>query len=404
MQRLAKKTAVVSHVLPPSPSGQSVMLMRVLEEIDPRDYVLITSAPEPATDGDEAPALPAPCYRISPAAPLTFRWPRALGPVRGIVSVVANVLRRAAEIARIVRRERCESIVACTGDLYDLPAAYVASRVLGIGFHPYVFDDYVYQWPASASRRVAERIAPYVMRGADSVIVPNEFLRDEYRRRYHIMPVIVRNPIARPAVGARVANEGSARSRGQRIVYTGAVYHAHFDAFRNLVAALALLADPRFRLHVYTANTQDELRAAGIEGPVVTHPHQPPERMDGIHDAADMLFLPLAFHSTIPEVIRTSAPGKIGEYLASGRPILVHAPADSFVAWYFRTHECGMVVDELSPERMAAALRRLDEDGALRERLVHNARERARLDFDPVASRAAFMHAISLNSARAQDA
>jgi hypothetical protein len=49
---------------------------------------------------------------------------------------------------------------------------------------------------------------------------------------------------------------------------------------------------------------------------VVRHPHIPQSRVAAILRQADVLFLPLAFRSPIQEVIRTSAPGKMGEYLA----------------------------------------------------------------------------------------
>jgi glycosyltransferase involved in cell wall biosynthesis len=105
---------------------------------------------------------------------------------------------------------------------------------------------------------------------------------------------------------------------------------------------------------------------------------------------ADLLFLPLAFDSPYPVLINTSCPSKMGEYLASGRPVLVHAPAGSFVAWYFKKYECGLVVDEPDPAKLAAAVGRLLTDNDLRRRLGHRARERARADFSVPVARATF--------------
>ena len=85
--------------------------------------------------------------------------------------------------------------------------------------------------------------------------------------------------------------------------------------------------------------------------------------------------------SPYPEVMRTSAPGKMGEYLAAQRPILVHAPSDSFLAWYFREYECGLVVDEGDPKKLARAIERISTDAALRQRLSARAWERAQCDF-----------------------
>jgi glycosyltransferase involved in cell wall biosynthesis len=84
-------------------------------------------------------------------------------------------------------------------------------------------------------------------------------------------------------------------------------------------------------------------------------------------------------------------PGKMGEYLASGRPILVHAPADSFIAWYFRHHECGLVVDENDPARLAQAIDSLLNDADLRKTIGARARDRAIADFDQVKEQARFI-------------
>ena len=101
---------------------------------------------------------------------------------------------------------------------------------------------------------------------------------------------------------------------------------------------------------------------------------------------ADILFLPLAFDCPAPDVVRSALPGKFPEYLASGRPILVHAPADSFVAWYCRQHHCAAVVDEPDTRALADGLHRLISDGNFRRAIIRAALCRARKDFDPEVS------------------
>src|SRR5262249_24872683 len=154
------------------------------------------------------------------------------------------------------------------------------------------------------------------------------------------------------------------------------------DAFINLVTAMLNLPDTGLTLQLYTSARPDELERLGLRGPLEIHEQVPACQAAALQCRADILFLPLAFASPYPEVIDTSAPGKRGELLASGRPVLVHAPATSFVSWYFRTHDCGLVVDRPDPGLLASALRQLLTDAGLRQRLVHNAQTRARLDFD----------------------
>ena len=57
----------------------------------------------------------------------------------------------------------------------------------------------------------------------------------------------------------------------------------------------------------------------------------------------------------------------------SQRPILLHTPGDYFIARFYRQWDCGLVVDDPSPEALAAGLRSIGSDEELRARLVRNA-------------------------------
>jgi len=305
------------------------------------------------------------------------------------------------QIARIIRAERCEAVVACSGgfDLLDIPAAHYASRLAGVRFYPYYFDDYALQWQGpngwrpEVGRQVARRLEARFIADAAAVIVPNEFMADSLEQRYGCKTALVRNAL--DLASFEPSSDASEPRRGDigadiRIVYTGAIYSAHYDSFRTLLAAIALLPGRNVKLHLYTAQSPEELAAQGILGPVTFHPHEAASAMPRIQRAADILFLPLALHSPYPELIRTAAPGKSGEYLASGRPILVQAPADSFVAWYFRKHDCGLVSDSSNPAMLVKHLQAILDDSALRQRLTANALQRAAMDFDLTRARRAF--------------
>jgi glycosyltransferase involved in cell wall biosynthesis len=155
-------------------------------------------------------------------------------------------------------------------------------------------------------------------------------------------------------------------------------------------------------LHIYTALPLEFLEANGIRGPVVIHEHVANDRVPAIQKEADVLFLPLAFHSPYPEIIRTSAPGKTGEYLAAGRPVLVHAPPDSFISWYFRHHDCGTVVDRNDPAEVEQALRRILSDAELRRRVSEHARRQAVADFTVEKARAVFYDLLKLERSNRQ--
>jgi glycosyltransferase involved in cell wall biosynthesis len=389
------RVAIVSHILPPTWSGQAMILARLLRGFSTDDYVLVRTMNLSFVDDDayEQP-LPAKTFRL----PETFvpAGPGASWGRLGARSLARTLWSRARGIVRIVRRERCSAVVACSGgDMLDIPAGWLGARLARVPYYPYFFDRWSQQSMGSPERRrFAERWERRIVAGADAVIVPNEFLARELEHSLGARTAVVHNACAVPDdVGA----PPPARDPAQ-IAYTGAVYAANHDTFRNLIASLSRL--PRAsRIDIYTAQTAADLETAGIVGPVRRHAHLPADEIRRVQADADILFLPLAFDSPFPSLIRTSSPGKMGEYLAAGRPILVHAPPDSFIADYFRRHGCGVVVDRLDPDELARRLDELLTDDALRHRVSAAARARALADFDIRCARAEFARTLGLDVA-----
>lgn len=386
-----KKFALVSAALPPSQSGQSTVLFHLLKNLDPRRYCLITQknihlySIKPRCSEK----LPAHYYFFHPDYQIVRGFIRLASLVRSKTLLDCALKIRVRQIKKILRMEQCDVIIACTGDLFDPPAAFIASKELGIPLILYSFDYYSFQGDDPVLRSFAQAYEQDLLRAAQ-VIVPNECMRKEYRDHYGIDTTIIHNPfdIEEYEKLAREADEkNSSGTQEKTIVYTGAIYDAHYDAFRNLVAAIPLSGNP-VRLHLYTPQSPYHLVENNITGPVVEiHKAQPAAAIPAIQQSADILFLPLSFNPQLQEMIRTSAPGKMGEYLASGRPILVHAPKDSFVSRYFTKYNCGLVVDENSPEQLARAIDRLLRDTDLCREITHNAYERAKNDFDINAAR-----------------
>jgi glycosyltransferase involved in cell wall biosynthesis len=375
------KVAWVSNILPPSHTAHAAIIHRLLRDRDPRSYVLLSARDYGSEGGDEWSArLPGTYYRIR-----TFRLERGYRFGMSYVRVRLNLLldlQRVLVIARILRRERCDAVVACTGgdEISDFAASYLASRMLRIPFYAYLLDQFSHMVNFGMGTSILRHLEPAMMKNAAVVIVPNELLADDVRRQFGVEPVILHNPcdLAPYEQGPRERPEGGEC----RIVYTGEVGRLHLSAFRNLLQAIESLDPPGATLHLYT------MRKPDLRGPVVFHGQRALAEMPAVQTAADILFLPLALDSEHPNIIRTAAPGKMGEYLAARRPILVHAPADSFLAWYFRRYECGLVVDRNEPEEVAHALRRIIADAALRRAMAERAWERAQADFSADRARA----------------
>lgn len=377
--------ALVSLGLPPSQSGQSLVLYHLLKDIEPDQYSLITQKNFHlyGSQGNGSSHLPGTYHYINPDYQVIRGILRFASTARstGILNSLLKV--RIHQLRRIICQERSEAVIACTGDLFDPPAAYQVSKSLDIPYILYAFDHYSHQWMPPLLHAFARKQEEQLILGAAEIIVPNEFLRREYRRTYDVEATILHNPCDLSRYQASPEHDRADTEKEITILYTGAIYEAHYDAFQNLIQALHTLGRPEVRLHIYTPQSESRLRANNISGEYVTyHKNQPIFMMPEIQQRASILFLPLAFNSPYPEIVKTASPGKIGELLAAKRPVLVHAPADSFVSWYFNQHSCGLVVSENDPVELAKGIERLVSDQELQQNLGMAAYARAKEDFD----------------------
>lgn len=416
-----KKFAVVSHILPPSPSGQSMVLYHMLRTLPADRYVLISTEDYANLNSvryEAFPELPAESYlldkpdvdgtrlmrmlrTVDPDRPLWTR--RLLRPlwvvygfirrqIRALLAYRMMVEAYAQQIERIVKETGCEGVLACTGNLFDLPGAYVASKRCNVPLLVYVFDDYRYQ-NAGINRVLGIFAEARVSKGARGIIAINHFLQRQLESRYGVNSSVIHNSTELPDLHALDSfPENILDHSTTNIVYTGAVYQAQFDAFRNLVQAVSSLKRDDVRLHIFTSQPPEMLTENGIVGDfVVYHPHIEHEKIAHAQREADILFLPLAFRTNIQKLLVTSLPGKMSEYLAVGRPILVHVPSDTFVSWYFREHQCGVVVDEDNPTLLSNALDGLLNDPDKQQRVAERARQQAEQDFEVSQAQAQFV-------------
>lgn len=401
------KLAILSHTLPPNSNGQAIMLGRLLENLDYDDAILI------AENRPETEALACAANRLRMGyfiLPPDPRLPVPRLPILRLVVAVINeclaIVFRAWRTTQIVRRERCGTIVACTGRWHEMPIAWWTARRLRLPWVAYIFDWYAEKYrtipglTGAAISWVAGLLEGPLLRRASAVIVPNETLRDEYSRLYGIEPEIVRNPTVFDPVAIPEVHRSK---RAESIVrFTGNIYEAHYDALARLCQAIDLIHDHKVKLELFTNAGPDHLRSIGIAGQVESHSYLPVNEVVTVQRGADILFLPLAFDCAFPSIIRTSSPGKLGDYLVSGRPILVHAPADSFVAQYCKAHDCALVVDSKDPAALAEAVRQLCDDSNLTSRIIGNALERGRIDFHVETARQAFFKVLDAPACQSQ--
>jgi glycosyltransferase involved in cell wall biosynthesis len=387
------KFAILSHSLPPSSTGQAIMLYRLVEGIPAENFCLLSKENYSSriSGFENHDRIPARYYWIGSEQANHLSKIRFMAVIQNIFHGLLTFVGRVRQICIIMRDEKTQVLIACTGAILDILVGFFATKIVGNKFIAYIFDDYVYQWLTGLRRRVLKILTPYILRNSSATIVPNEFLQEEYKTRYGITPFVIHNPVE--SIPEETIMDWPLIAGKIRIVFTGSIYQAHFDAFVLLIKAITILNRGDIEFQIYTSQTMAELSEQGVQAPFIKIlPTISPSEISKIQRQADILFLPLAFNSPYPEVIRTSAPGKMGEYLASGRPILALAPEGSFIDWYFTKYQTGMVINRPDPELLAKAIIQIIDQPLARKNWGQKAISRARIDFSKEEAQLRFLN------------
>lgn len=381
-----KRFAVCTRFTPPLWSGQAVVIGRLLDGMSPETYCMVSLPlyPEKNDCVDFTVALPGKRYLLPPEKPLgRLLLPAKWKEVRRRIELYYQIWQRGINIARVLKDDSADTIVGCSGDLLDLPAAYLASSLLKRRFVIYFFDDYTEQWWADPPlRALAGRFERYMVSKASKIFVTNEYMQEEIRSRYGKHSEIIRNP--RPVGVMPKAQEQFPTVPGElSLIFTGAVYHLNYDILRAIVEALALIDEVFCRLHIYTAQPPEQLEKEGLVGPhVAIHPHVKQEEVAEIQRKGDILLIPFSFVPEAKGIIRTAATAKLADYMAAGRPILALCQEDSFLTWFLRKWECGMAISSEQPRDIADAVCTIVRQPELRKRFQEGGRWAALTEFN----------------------
>ncbi|MGI9254509.1 MAG: glycosyltransferase [Thermomicrobiales bacterium] len=392
-ERLPARVLVTTPVAPPHDSGQAIVLDHLFRPVHPDDYRVLCL--EMTNDRPVIAGTPLPgTTRRHQTWSMCYDAPTPVNLARRGRELATHVLQLAAVIAEIARAERCEVILATTGLLPSLPAAIAAGKITGIPVVLQMFDHWRLQSISPIDRMIANALEPRLCRAAAAVIVTNELLADALTRHTGLRPFVVRVPVADAALAPLPDVPWPARPDEITLLYSGQIYAAQEESLIRVAEAITEPGLEQARLHVYTHLPETITSMANRPG-VVMHPFARHDEMLRLQREADILVLPLAFGGVYRDIIHTSSPTKFSEYLASGRPMLIHCPDHAFPAWYARRHRCGLVAGAQSSAAVAQAIRLLIRDATLRQTLSVAGPACARADFSIAASRQALCEALA---------
>lgn len=142
---------------------------------------------------------------------------------------------------------------------------------------------------------------------------------------------------------------------------------------------------------------------AGLDAPNVERCGMLPSNdlIEALRARAHALYAPMSFAAADRPNMELCFPSKLVDYSAAGLPIVIQAPASASGARWARANaDAACLVDADDAAALAAALRRLADDPALRLGLAGGAIAAGERDFSHAAARAVFMRAILGAAAR----
>jgi glycosyltransferase involved in cell wall biosynthesis len=295
-------------------------------------------------------------------------------------------------VADVARRERARAIWANWPNTPFLLGAWRAARRLGLPLYVHLHDTWREAYaarPLYLERWTAWRYEARVLRSARRLFTITEAAREHYLRTLGVDSTVLPHAVPQADLDRPSRPRPVPTAGGRRILhFAGHVYRSmNTDALATLARALPLSRHDVV-LRCFTPSSVAQLAAAGIGGERLEVRFGTRDDVMADQAEADVLVLPLAFRSRNPVEIRTVFPTKLLEYFVSGRPILVHAPAESWAARDARAKGWADVADVAEPKALAAAIDALLDDTGRQEAIVAAARAEAHRRAAPMLVRA----------------
>jgi glycosyltransferase involved in cell wall biosynthesis len=335
---------VMARSFPPSiEAGGSVVLRNLFGRIDPRDFVVVAGN-LPPQDPVTRLNVPTAVVDIFPARYIYSRFGFLFVPIVCMVAVLFAL------------RYRPRHILALYPFDFFAIAAYWVACLLCLPYSIYLHDVWEEAQKSSIQKKIARLFEPRLVRQAKHVFVISDALREHFKKKYGVECIVVRHPIPFHIFLPKVRYDGASKNL-YHIVYTGNVSQLNCDTVRNLIDSGRHIRDIPIQIDFCTAQTSAELaRWLGItKKDRVTIQTVSSAEIPYIQQNADLLFVGISFELNAMTA-NTVFPTKFTEYLCAGKPIIVHAPADSFLARFVREHECAYLVEKPDMERLCQAI------------------------------------------------
>lgn len=362
-----RRTLLVSYSLPPALNGSSNIIQNLARQFSADEMILAGEdwpGPEKNLWDDQAGELPS-IHLVH------RRWPYRFKRVVRFLLLPIIFLR----LWRVFRRNKCKQIIAVYPDETFMFLAYVIATLTRTPFYTYFHNTYL-ENRVGLRRVFAKWLQPAVFRASRIVFVMSEGMREYLAER---------NPGVRFEPLVHTFNGGvdeqfhtTSATSPFRIAYMGNLNESNSEAMSRLPAIMSELGE--CELSIYSGQSAAEFAKLGIEGPNITVASVAYDEVTAALRKHEMLVLVHGFTGGLSEVeYETIFPTRTIGYLLSGVPIVAHSPPNSFLTRWLREHDCAEIVDEPSPQLVAAEIKKLASDPLRQTEIIRNGFQAVRM-------------------------
>jgi glycosyltransferase involved in cell wall biosynthesis len=379
---LESRLMLVHALAPPTPGGTPVVLRRLLTNLPGVRIEVVTNRKlrrQVRAGGDHV--LDAPYHFV-------WKWPGWGGRFRAGRVVIAAIDLMLSGVAGIriagwARRDKVDWVMSVTDEGFSVIAGAIAAKLARIPHVVMVFDLWEENAYNGPQRAIARRLEGPILRSAAKVVGYCDEVVEYYRAKHGIAPSAIRTPVE---LDGPPPAEALHASSSRELLLAGAIYWVQLDSVARLLSLRGRVAG----LTIVGIGNERMLRAHGLSA----DRHEPELANADFQRRlakADVLFIGLSFNSDHPEIVRTGTPARFVDAMASGRPLLIHAPRGSHVADYARREDLAEVVDIPDREALLAGLQTVLNDVSLSQERAARARRVVEQLHDAQVVRASFV-------------
>lgn len=269
---------------------------------------------------------------------------------------------------RIRKIFRFNAIFVCWPTHWHLEFAFRLSKLLKLPLYVYMHDMWADNRKTVIRRSLASLFEKRILKHAKMVYAITEEAAAHFEKKYDVVCKKLEHSLDWNSVKNKNRFLKKREHENFNIVHLGGIYSMmNQDSVIRINDAVQLMPKAHMWVHL---QERDDLSELGLIGERLTKKPLKKEEVIEHLEKADIVCLPLSFDSWAKTEINTVFPTRCLEFFICGRPILVHAPKESFLAKDARKKGWGFVIDTPNVKAISDAIEKLLSDESLQRNLV----------------------------------